>query len=75
MSSNQLVPLVIASPVMSQRDFAETMKVTPETVRGLVQTKQIPSKKIGRYRLINIAALTAECLQEAGLKTTFTEER
>lgn len=75
MSKSTLIKLVIASPVMSQEEFAKTLNVSPDTIRGLVQTKQVPSKKMGRYRLINIAALTTECLKDAGLDTSFTEEQ
>ncbi len=63
MSQSKVFQLVLNSPVMSQEEFAEMLNLTPGKVRGFIQTKQVPTKKIGRYRFINIAALTAECLE------------
>jgi hypothetical protein len=74
MTNSSQFPLVLDSPVMSQEKFAEKLQLTPGVVRGLVQTKQLPTKKIGRYRFINIAALTAECLTDLGINPTVTEE-
>jgi hypothetical protein len=74
MSHTQPFPLVLDSPVMSQEKFAEKLQLTKGVVRGLVQTNQLPTKKIGRYRFINIAALTAECLTDLGINPTLTEK-
>lgn len=74
MSQSPLFPLVLDSPVMSQEKFAEKLQLTKGVVRGLVQTNQLPTKKVGRYRFINIAALTAECLADAGINPTMINQ-
>jgi hypothetical protein len=62
--SNNL-PVAIDVPVMSQEVFAHKVGLTPDTVRGMVEKQSLPTVKKGRHRLINIAALTSDCLQEA----------
>lgn len=74
MSDKPLLPLVLTSPLMSRDAFAAMHNLRPEVIRGLIQTNQIPSKKVGRYRFVNMAALTAECLKDAGVNTSYTEE-
>ena len=58
--------VTIETPVMTQELFAQKAGVSKDTVRGMVETKQLPSKKIGKRRFINIAALTSQCLADAG---------
>jgi Helix-turn-helix domain len=76
MSKPTLIPsamfdsIAIQVPVMTQERFAEKAGVSKATIRGMVETKQLPSKKIGKRRFINIAALTSDCLKEAGLTLT-----
>lgn len=67
MSTNNNSSVAINVPVMTQESFAEKTGVSKDTIRGLVGTKQLPTKKIGRHRFINIAALTSECLRDAGI--------
>lgn len=57
--------VTIETPVMTQELFAQKAGVSKDTVRGMVETKQLPSKKIGKRRFINIAALTSQCLADA----------
>lgn len=75
MQSSTTVQLKLDSPLMCKKEFAQKLQLSEETVRGLIQTKQLPTKKVGRYRLINMAALTAECLSDAGINTSFIEEK
>ncbi|XKE46030.1 DNA-binding protein [Halomonas organivorans] len=56
-------PQVPASvPVMTIERFAELSGLTPDTVRGQLQQGNLPLIKVGRRRLVNVAMLTAECL-------------
>lgn len=57
--------IVLDTPVMSIEKFADKAGVTPASVRSMVALKQIPTRKMGKRRYINIAALTTTCLQEA----------
>ncbi|XKE45851.1 DNA-binding protein [Halomonas organivorans] len=49
-------------PVMTIERFAELSGLTPDTVRGQLQQGNLPVIKVGRRRLVNVALLTAECM-------------
>lgn len=55
--------VAIESPVMTKEMFAKKVGLTEETIRGMIYAKTLPTVKRGKHRLINVAALTAECLQ------------
>lgn len=55
--------VAIEAPVMTKALFAKKVGLTEETIRGMINSKALPTVKRGKHRLINIAALTAECLQ------------
>lgn len=50
-------------PVMAADRFAELVGVSSEVVRGWIDKGYLPTMKIGRYRLVNLAALQREALQ------------
>lgn len=60
--------VAIESPVMTKELFAQKVGLSAETIRGMIYSKALPTVKRGKHRLINIAALTAECLE--GMNTT-----
>lgn len=64
MESQQLLTSVLVPPVpvMEVCRFAELVGVSPDVVRGWIDKGHIPTTKIGRYRLVNIALLTKEAL-------------
>jgi hypothetical protein len=66
--------IVVDTPVMTIDKFAEKAGITPASVRSMVNLKQIPTKKMGKRRYINIAALTTTCLQEAEQSDSSNEE-
>ena len=65
MESQQLLTSVVVPPVpvMAADRFAELVGVSSEVVRGWIDKGYLPTKKIGRYRLVNLAALQREALQ------------
>lgn len=66
---------VLDTPIMTIEKFADKTGVTPASVRSMVNLQQIPTKKMGKRRYINIAALTTNCLQDAEQNsTTDTDE-
>jgi excisionase family DNA binding protein len=68
MSSNQSITVsqvAIDSPVMTKEMFAQKVGLSTETIRGMIYSNALPTVKRGKHRLINIAALTDQCLQEA----------
>lgn len=54
--------ILLATPVMTQERFAQLSGLTEGQVRGQVEKGHLPSLKIGRVRLVNIAALSQEAL-------------
>lgn len=59
--------LLSAVPVMTKERFAELVGVEVGVVRGMLDRGYLPAMKIGRHRLVNVAALCRECLaEEAG---------
>jgi len=65
MNPYQLVSSVILPPVpvMAPDRFAELVGVPVGVVQGWIDKGYVPTSKIGRWRLINIAILTRESLE------------
>ena len=55
----------IPVPIMTRELFSTFTGLTSDTIRGMIENGHIPSVKVGRHRMINIALLTDEMLQEA----------
>ncbi|MEW6772311.1 MAG: hypothetical protein AB1330_13185 [Bacillota bacterium] len=52
-------------PVMTREQFAQFSGLGEEVVRGMAEKGHLPTVKIGRHRMINVARLTVEALLEA----------
>jgi len=57
---NQGINFSVLPPLLSREHFANYVGTTLDTVRGWAQTDTIPTVKVGRHRLINIAKLTED---------------
>ena len=55
--------LMAAGPVVTKRLYAQLSGHTEETIRGMVERGHLPTVKIGKHRMINLALLTKECLE------------
>lgn len=53
------------APVVTQQKFSEQTGLRTEQVKGQVQVGNLPSKKIGKLRMVNVALLNANCLEDA----------
>ncbi|MDN3554619.1 DNA-binding protein [Halomonas maura] len=51
-------------PVMTIERFALLNGLPPDTVGGQLQQGHLPLIKVGRRRLVDVAMLTAECMNE-----------
>jgi len=51
-------------PYMTQERFAEVTGVSLDVVRGWVKKGYLPIFDLGKYRLINVALLTKEALEQ-----------
>lgn len=56
----QGISFSVLPPLLSREHFAHFVGATLDTVRGWAQTDTIPTVKVGRHRLINIAKLTED---------------
>lgn len=54
--------VALACPVVSKERFAEISGLEVGVVRGMLDRGYLPNVKIGRHRLVNVAALQACCL-------------
>ncbi|MEO0442641.1 MAG: excisionase family DNA-binding protein [Pseudomonadota bacterium] len=57
--------VTISVPEMTIEHYAQQVGVTTRTVEGWVAKGLIPTTKLGRRRLINVAARAAFCLNES----------
>ncbi len=70
-----LLPAVpVVTPVMTKERFAELVGVEVGVVRGMLDRGYLPMVKIGRHRLVNVAALQARCLAEDAEAGVFVKE-
>jgi len=56
--------ILIATPVMTQERFSQLSGLTEGQVRGQIEKGHLPSLKIGRVRLVNVAALSQDALDK-----------
>lgn len=63
-TQNQFYPAVSAMPVVSRTKFAELVGVSPAVVLGWVNRGYLPTINVGKYSLINLALLNANCLNQ-----------
>jgi excisionase family DNA binding protein len=57
------MPIAVAIPLLSQQQFSELVGVSHDVVRCWIAKGKIPTVKIGRRRLINVAKLTQEMME------------
>lgn len=60
-------------PLVTIEQFSSTCGVTIRTVEAWVMRGHIPTVKIGRYRLVNVAALVAQADLESLKRVTGNE--
>lgn len=53
-------------PVMEREKFAQLVGVELGIVNGWIDRGYLPSIKIGKHRLVNLALLAKECLEKEG---------
>ena len=54
------IAIPVFVPTLTIEKYAKSIGVTPDVVDGWVKRGYIPTVKIGRRRLINIAAMTRD---------------
>ncbi|MCB4809699.1 hypothetical protein LG204_00010 [Methylovorus menthalis] len=61
LDTSQLPPV----PVMARRKFADLVGVTEDTVTGWINKGYLPVVEIGKYRLVNLALVTKNALEQS----------
>ena len=56
--------ILLATPVMTQDRYAQLTGLTEGQVRGQIEKGHLPSLKIGRVRMVNIAALSQQAMDK-----------
>ena len=54
---------VNAGPVVTQKLFSQLTGLSEETIRGMINRGHLPTVRIGRHRLVNVALITKEALE------------
>lgn len=60
-SGTPALVLLSPVPVMTKERFAELVGLEVGVVRGMLDRGHLPAIKIGRHRMVNVAALQARC--------------
>lgn len=63
-SKTPQVPALV--PLMTKERFSELSGLSLDTIEGHLRRGYLPSRKIGRRLMINVALLQVECLDEEG---------
>ncbi len=53
-------------PVMEREKFSELVGVDLGVINGWIDRGYLPSIKMGKHRLVNLALLTKECMEKEG---------
>ncbi|MGH1486892.1 MAG: helix-turn-helix domain-containing protein [Cellvibrionaceae bacterium] len=61
--------VTVTVPEMTIEHYAQHVGVTARTVEGWIAKGLIPTMKIGRRRLVNVAARMAVCLDDDNVNT------
>ncbi|MCS2609653.1 DNA-binding protein [Halomonas dongshanensis] len=59
-STTPLIPVTV--PTMTIERFSELSGLDEGVIQGHIRRGYLPTVKMGRYRMINVALLTARCL-------------
>lgn len=51
-------------PIITKERFSAVSGLRVDQVRGMMANGYLPTLKVGKHRMINMALLTQECLQE-----------
>lgn len=64
MEAEQKPAIQATTPIVTKARFSEMSGLTEETLRGMIERGHLPTLKVGKHRMINVALLTKECLEQ-----------
>ncbi|WP_286871284.1 helix-turn-helix domain-containing protein [Spongiibacter sp.] len=56
-------PALSPGPLVTKRLFSQMSGLSEETIRGMIERGYLPSTKIGKHRLVNVALLSKDALE------------
>lgn len=54
---------VTAGPLVTKKLFSQMSGLTEETVRGMIERGHLPTVKVGKHRMVNVALIAKEALE------------
>ena len=57
-------PIPVSTPLATKERFSEMTGLGEDVIRGMIERGHLPSVKVGRYRLVNVALLNQELIRE-----------
>lgn len=54
---------VNAGPLVTKKLFSQLTGLTEETIRGMIDRGHLPTVKVGKHRMVNVALITKEALE------------
>lgn len=55
---------VSAGPIVTKKLFSQLSGLSEEVIRGMIDKGHLPTVKVGKHRMVNVALLTKESLEE-----------
>jgi len=54
-------------PLMAWREFADWIRIDQSIVRGWIENGYLPTERIGKHRLVNVALLSQQLLEKESI--------
>lgn len=62
MEKEAALPL-ISGPLVTKKLFSQMSGLTEETIRGMIERGHLPTVKVGKHRMVNVALIAKEALE------------
>jgi excisionase family DNA binding protein len=63
LQQNVQAPAVNSGPLVTKKLFSQLTGLTEETIRGMIDRGHLPTVKVGKHRMVNVALITKEALE------------
>lgn len=60
--------LQVLVPIVTREKFAQLSGLEEGVIRGMIDKGYLPTVKVGKYRMVNVARLSADCFQAEGVE-------
>lgn len=54
---------VSSGPLVTKKLFSQLTGLTEETIRGMIERGHLPTVKLGKHRMVNVALITRDALE------------